>query len=142
MKSNTTCPECGKALPISVERCRCGWKSPAMNLREPLADGRCEYFAAGRRCPLPGTICQYPYSKGPWHCANHWHCLDDPRLGEAVLRHNEENYEAILEERRDWREVMLKERMGLCNKNMTRKYEKEFVNDSRLSHLTDDDSKN
>lgn len=119
MRPNSSCPECGKALPARAERCRCGWKLPVTNSNEPLADGRCEYFVAGRRCPLPGTCCQYPYSKGPWYCAGHLRCLDDQRLGEAVLRHAEENYEAIIAERRDWRDVELDKRLSLWKKKVT-----------------------
>jgi hypothetical protein len=89
-----------------------------MNTNEPLAYGRCEYFVAGRRCPLPGTGCQYPYSKGPWYCTEHLRCLNDPRLGEVVLLHAEENYEEILAERRDWRDVMLDKQLHLWRKKV------------------------
>lgn len=105
MKSQI-CPECGKGLPLRVKQCRCGWKLPITAAEIPMLDGRCEYVIAQRRCPLPGTICPYPYAKGPWYCAGHWRCLDDPQLGEAVLRHAEENYYSIMASRRDWRDQL------------------------------------
>lgn len=107
MKSTQCCPECGKILSAHARLCRCGWKLP-IKQDTPHFDGRCEYQVAGRRCPLPGTICHYPYSKeGPWYCTSHSSCLGDPRLGEAVLIHAEENYHAILAEQRDWRDVAI-----------------------------------
>lgn len=120
MKSIPSCPECGKVLSAPAKRCRCGWM-PSVKSKTPTSDGRCEYLIGGRRCPLPGTMCPYPYGHGPWYCSGHWHCLDDPRLGEAALRHAEENYHAILAERCDWRDVMLGERIQKdCRKKVLR----------------------
>lgn len=126
MKSTQCCPECEKVLSSRAKQCRCGWKLPIVQAEMRTSDGRCEYVIASRRCPLPGTICPYPYAKGPWYCAGHSACLDDPRMGEAVMDHAEKNYHAILaERRRDWRDVMLEERMGLAAKN------------ARVNHLTE-----
>lgn len=112
MKTFQNCPECGKGLSEQARLCRCGWKSPVQP-DAPRADGRCAYHIAERRCPLPGTICHHPYSKeGPWYCAGHARCLDDPRLGEAVLHHAEENYYELLAQRRDWRDVAIAKRLS------------------------------
>lgn len=97
------CPECGKALSLKSKTCSCGWKKSEKHLPAAQADHRCEYQVSGRRCPLPGTMCPYPYGKGPWYCSGHWRTLSDPRLGEAVLRDAEENYQKIMDDRRDWR---------------------------------------
>lgn len=112
MKSTLNCPECGKGLSTRAERCRCGWKLPVANPGESRADGRCEYFVREHRCLLPGSLCRYPYSKGPWYCAGHLNCLDNPQQGEAALRHAEANYGAIMAERQDWRDVMLSQRLS------------------------------
>jgi hypothetical protein len=93
MKNNLMCelecPECGKMLSVNVMRCRCGWKK--ITASAPLApkDYRCEYIINTQRCPLPGTLCSYPHSAGPWYCAAHWHARGDPKLGETIFLHAE-----------------------------------------------------
>lgn len=114
-----SCPECGKILSAHARVCRCGWKL-FVKLEAPSVDKRCAYQVNDRRCPLPGTVCHRPYSKeGPWYCSEHARC-DDPKLGEAVLRHAEENYHAILAARCDWRDVAIAERMGVSTTHITR----------------------
>lgn len=103
MTNKIICPECEKYVPATSDKCKCGWY-PRHQVNTAPADYRCEYTNGERRCPLPGSICAYPYStKGPWHCSLHWRTLGDPQLAEAALREAEENYGTIMEEHRDWR---------------------------------------
>jgi|GEM_PF-2339427 len=96
------CPECGKTISAKTKRCSCGWRKAEPAITGPR-DYRCEYVINQRRCPLPGTVCPYPYGNGPWYCGGHWSTLSDPQLGEAVLIDAEKNYHQILEDHRDWR---------------------------------------
>lgn len=98
----THCPDCKKFLSSKI-KCRCGWTNKDLEEEPQHADHRCQYQIKGRRCPLPGTICNHPYGSGPWYCSGHWHALNDPKLGEAVLIEAEKNYQEIMESRRDWR---------------------------------------
>ncbi len=102
MTSKHCCPECRQYLGKAASGCSCGWQSPKSSFA-PRADHRCQYAIAGKRCPLPGGICSYPYGSGLWYCAGHLQTFDDPRLDEAVLRDAEENYQKIIEKYRDWR---------------------------------------
>jgi hypothetical protein len=102
MRESNVCPECGNDLTARAKRCSCGWFKPQARM-PVVSDFRCEYTVSQRRCPLPGTLCPYPYGKGTWYCFKHWRVLDDPRLGEAELRDAEENYHEIMEARKDWR---------------------------------------
>lgn len=101
MTKSRACPECGTPL-RKPKRCSCGWFLVEQFLK-PQSDHRCEYQISGRRCPLPGTICSSPYANGPWYCSEHSRVLDDPQLGEAILRDAEKNYHEILRSRQDWR---------------------------------------
>jgi hypothetical protein len=75
---------------------------PNIKLSKPI-DHQCQYQSWGRRCPLPGTTCPYPYAKDPWYCAAHSKSLDNPKKGESILLENEKNFHNIMEERKDWR---------------------------------------
>lgn len=105
MKKVNACPECENLLSVKAKRCVCGWV--LIEKIKPLnADHRCQYVILGRRCPLPGGICPFPYSKeGPWYCSGHWRVFDDPRRGEAVLMDAEKNFHEIMERLKDWRET-------------------------------------
>jgi hypothetical protein len=98
---NNTCPEC-KCLLSSPRRCTCGWFLME-HQKSALSDHRCQYTFAERRCPLPGTMCAYPYGKGPWYCSAHYQVLDDPQLARAVLDDAEKNYHEIMKKKQDWR---------------------------------------
>jgi len=102
MSTKQYCRECNQPLAKGSASCSCGWRGG----QATVADHRCHYQSMGRRCPLPGTICPYPYGSSPWYCSGHWRCMDDPRLGEAVTLDAEENYEKILESRRSWRDKL------------------------------------
>ena len=72
MENKILCPDCEKTFYIKAGRCSCGW-SPLKKEEKAPPDFRCEYTLTTHRCPLPGTICPYPYStQGPWYCADHW----------------------------------------------------------------------
>lgn len=107
MSKSNLCPECGNLLAARVKRCTCGWFQPEKRA-QVNADHRCQYIIAQRRCPLPGTMCPYPYGNGPWYCSGHLRSLDDPKLGEAVLIDAEKNYQEIMESRIDWRNKLIK----------------------------------
>lgn len=96
------CPECDKTLSAKAKRCSCGWRKAEVVTPSTPRDYRCEYTVNQRRCPLPGTICPYPYGSGPWYCTGHWR-VNDPQLGEAILIDAEKNYHQIMEDRIDWR---------------------------------------
>ena len=102
MSTKKICPECRQTLSKNAADCFCGWKSPQVNVVRKR-DNRCEYVIGNRRCPLVGGISTSTHAGGPWYCGGHWRALSDPKLGEAVLRDAEENYEQILEARKDWR---------------------------------------
>jgi hypothetical protein len=99
------CPECGKRLGEKKQHCTCGWRRQLSSARA-CADHRCQYESDGHRCPLPGTMCPYPYSSTPWYCSGHWSAIGDPRLGNAVLLDAEQNYEKILESSRHWHDKL------------------------------------
>ncbi len=98
--STKHCGECKQALASNVTRCSCGWQMT----QTTVTDYRCQYHSNDRRCPLPGTICPYPYSSAPWYCFGHWQSLSDPKASEAILLDAEKNYQALLAKRRDWRD--------------------------------------
>ncbi len=98
MSAKQYCRECNQLLIKNAERCACGWHAD----KTSVTDHRCQYRSNGRRCPLPGTMCPYPYGNTPWYCQGHWSCIGDSRLGDAVLFDAEENYQKILVKRRDW----------------------------------------
>ncbi len=102
MSQTNSCPECGKTLYERTKRCSCGWTKPAIKTIQEV-DFRCQYQSWGKRCPLPGTTCPYPYAKDPWYCADHSRALSDPQKGEAILKENEKNFHKILADRQDWR---------------------------------------
>lgn len=97
------CPECKQILK-NMYKCICGWRMPYQNV--PQRDRRCEYTMGPRRCPLLGTVCNFTHGDGPWFCSDHSRTFDKPKLAEAVLLDAEENYEAIMESRRDWRDKL------------------------------------
>jgi hypothetical protein len=99
------CFECGQKLSAGAKRCSCGWQKAEVQTQR-MADHRCQYTINQRRCPLPGTMCPYPYGDGPWYCSGHWGVQDDPRLGEAVLVDAEKNYNQIMADRTDWRKKL------------------------------------
>jgi hypothetical protein len=98
MIAKQICPECKQLLIKSAINCFCGWLSSQVK-----TDHRCQYSIAQRRCPLPGTLCSYPYGHGTWYCQGHLQAFSDPKSAEAVLIDAEKNYQQILENRRDWR---------------------------------------
>jgi hypothetical protein len=105
MTKNSSCPECGDSLSSYARRCPCGWFKAGQAIQEP-SDHRCKYTLGTRRCPLPGTICSSPYAGSPWCCSEHWRTWDDPVRGKEALLNAEENYQQILEQKRDWRKKL------------------------------------
>ncbi len=102
MKHIHSCPECGKIFSDKLKKCTCGWFYPDADEKK-VADHCCQYRINNRRCPLPGTIRSPLYGHGSWYCSDHWGCLDDSQMGEAILLNAEKNYEQILKDRQDWR---------------------------------------
>lgn len=93
------CPECGSNLASQRKRCTCGWHEANQGETKDI-DHLCQYVALERRCPLPGTVCPYPYGNGPWYCSEHSQILGDAKKGEAVLIEAEKNLDEILKSKR------------------------------------------
>jgi hypothetical protein len=83
-----SCPECGKTLSTKIKKCTCGWSA---NENSPtISDYRCQYYLAGRQCPLLGTVNPSPYGH-LWYCIDHWRYLSDPVMSESILLEAEKN---------------------------------------------------
>lgn len=102
MSKNNICPECGNSLTLSRNHCACGWFAKDRQVQR-IADHGCAYSLGQSRCPLPGGICPFPYSKEPWYCSGHWRALGDPNMGETVLRNAEINSHKIIASLKDWK---------------------------------------
>ena len=107
MNSKKNCPECRQMIAKNATHCFCGWKLQDASVTKKR-DDRCAYALGERRCPLLGV--SSPFSRGSvWYCSGHASVLDDPLKCEMILRDAEENYEKIMEARKDWRIKLLEE---------------------------------
>lgn len=102
MSSNKRCPECRQWMNKNSVKCGCGWKSEEDDSTY-VPNGQCLYQALGRRCPLPAPSAANLLGPGRWYCTGHLRNLGNAKRCEEILIEAENNFEAIMENRIDWR---------------------------------------
>jgi len=108
---NKFCPECGD--PVLGSKCDCGWSLKPSNRGK---DNRPpNHHCSANGCPLPGSITESTRSNDSrdvkWYCRFHY--FGDPKSWDDITRDLQQNHKP----QRDWRDLLIEERMGKRMKN-------------------------
>ncbi|HZW61289.1 MAG TPA: hypothetical protein VFF04_03620 [Candidatus Babeliales bacterium] len=106
MKTKPRCPACKIPLSISIDECYCGWQSEKSG---GYPNHQCVFTYSGLQCPYDGANCQSIYGSGPWYCLEHFRNLKNRQRCIEILFEAYENFESRMEERIDWRAVLIQE---------------------------------
>jgi hypothetical protein len=106
-RTKHSCPECAVTLKNPLQ-CRCGWEKQ----HDPEIDWRCHYQFNNERCPLAGTMVEGLKNK-KWLCRAHYLARQEPALSRAILMDVKQNFSVWNAKRKDWRILLLEEKLKL-----------------------------